>query len=119
MDTKECKTKNEIETWLINWLVGKAGIPKEAIELNRPFAEYALDSLTTAELGEDIEDLLHIEVPLTIAWNYPTIDALSTYLSQPDDTEPIDDIVESPFQALLSDIENMSDKELRQLLKEE
>ena len=122
MDTKECKTKNEIETWLINWLVGKAGIPKEAIELNRPFADYALDSLTTVELGEDIEDFLHIEVPMTIAWNYPTIDTLSTYLSQEEwhnNTEPVDDISEGSFQTLLSDIENMSDKELRHLLKEE
>ena len=119
MTTAECKTKNEIETWLINWLVGKAGIPKEAIELNRPFADYALDSLTTVELGEDIEDFLHIEVPMTIAWNYPTIDTLSTYLSQHDNTEPVDDISEGSFQTLLSDIENMSDKELDRLLKEE
>ncbi len=122
MATAKCKTKHEIETWLINWLVGKAGIPKEAIELNRPFADYALDSLTTVELGEDIEGFLHIEVPMTIAWNYPTIDTLSTYLSQEEwhnNTEPVDDISEGSFQTLLSDIENMSDKELRQLLKEE
>ena len=119
MDANQLKAKNEIETWLINWLVGKVGIPKEAIELDRPFADYALDSLTVVELGEDIEDFLHMEVPITIAWNYPTIDALSTYLSQRDNTVPDDAIAESPFQTLLSDIENMSDKELRQLLKEE
>ena len=119
MTTAECKTKNEIETWLINWLVGKAGIPKEVIELNRPFADYALDSLAAVELSEDIEDFLHIEIPVTVSWNYPTIDALSTYLSQRDNTEPVDDISEGSFQTLLSDIENMSDKELRQLLKEE
>ena len=119
MATAECKTKNEIETWLINWLVGKAGIPKEAIELNRPFADYALDSLTAVELSEDIEDFLHIEIPVTVSWNYPTIDALSTYLSQYDNTESVDDISEGSFQTLLSDIENMSDKELDRLLKEE
>tara|TARA_R100000306_G_C4377805_1_gene142785 strand:+ start:1234 stop:1605 length:372 start_codon:yes stop_codon:yes gene_type:complete len=120
MNAKKCKTKNEIETWLINWLVGKAGIPKEAIELNRPFADYALDSLTTVELGEDIEDFLHIEVPITVAWNYPTIDALSTYLSQHDNATETGFEYEDdpPFQTLLSDIENMSDKELERLLKE-
>ena len=120
MATKECKTKNEIETWLINWLVGKAGIPKESIELDMPFADYALDSLTAVELSEDIEDFLHIEIPVTVAWNYPTIDALSTYLSQNDNTTEtgFEYANDSHFQTVLSDIENMSDKELERLLKE-
>ena len=86
---------------------------------DRPFADYALDSLTAVELSEDIEDFLHIEIPVTVSWNYPTIDALSTYLSQHNNTEPADDISEGSFQTLLSDIENMSDKELDRLLKEE
>ena len=46
MDTI-ARTRNEIENWLIEWLIKEANISREDMDLDKPFADYHLDSLTT------------------------------------------------------------------------
>ena len=90
--TMKPKTQEEIQAWIINWLQEKADIPRESIDLDKPFADYHLDSLTSEELIYDLEEWSGGESsPVTrkvwkarypYVWNYPTINKMSEYLSR-------------------------------------
>ncbi|PSF37401.1 AMP-dependent synthetase [Aphanothece hegewaldii CCALA 016] len=87
ISTKTRKVKNnvtEIKTWLINWLSQKLKIPTQHLDPKQSFADYGIDSVIAVELAQDIQEWLALsqEVEATIAWNYPTIEALAQYLSQ-------------------------------------
>ncbi len=115
-----------VESWLLTWMVERAAIPSHEVDRNKPFAEYGLDSLTAVELSQQLEDWLGVEVVPTVAWNYPTPATLSKYLageasglnsnSTADVTAvPIDD----EFAKLLSEIENLSEKDAEALLDQD
>ena len=38
------KTKDEAQEWIIQWLEENAGVTSDTIDINKPFAEYHLDS---------------------------------------------------------------------------
>jgi acyl-CoA synthetase (AMP-forming)/AMP-acid ligase II/acyl carrier protein len=71
-----------IESWMTDWLVERASVPREEIERDKPFAEFGLDSLTAVELSQDLEDWLHVQLTPVVAWNYPTPAALARYLAR-------------------------------------
>jgi acyl carrier protein len=58
-----------------------ASFPSSEIRLDQPFAEYGLDSISAVSLCADIEDHLKVQVEPTLAWDYPSINALATYLA--------------------------------------
>ena len=75
------KTQEEVQAWIITWLQDNAGITDDAIELDKPFAEYHLDSLTSIELSYDLEKFSGKQLDVTVAFNYPTINKMSKHLS--------------------------------------
>lgn len=76
------RVRERVEAWLMNWLVERAGVPREEISRDKPFAEYGLDSLTAVELSHDLEDWLNLELTPVLAWNYPTPARLAEYLAR-------------------------------------
>ncbi len=116
-----------IEIWLLNWLKERAAIPDDELHRDKPFAEYGLDSLTAVELSHELEDWVGVEVMATVAWNYPTIAALSKYLasasggqseeSSSDDTTCTS--AEDEFARLLSEIETLSEADAHDALVDE
>ena len=71
----------QIETWLLEWLVERAGVSAADLDGNRPFAECGLDSLSAVELSQELEDWLHVQLTPIVAWNYPTPASLAKYLA--------------------------------------
>lgn len=53
----------------------------EEISANREFGAMGLTSLLSLELRNRLERALGRALPATLAWNYPTIAALSTHLA--------------------------------------
>ncbi|WP_311971675.1 acyl carrier protein [Pseudomonas baltica] len=51
-----------------------------SVATDRNLAEYGLDSITALTIAGDLEDELGIELPSTLLWDYPSIDALANYL---------------------------------------
>jgi myxalamid-type polyketide synthase MxaE and MxaD len=52
----------------------------ERLSPAKPFGAMGLDSLMGVELRNRLELDLGLRLPATLAWNYPTVDALSTFL---------------------------------------
>ena len=82
------RVRERVEAWLMNWLVDRAGVPRDEISRDKPFAEYGLDSLTAVELSHDLEDWLNLELTPVLAWNYPTPARLAEYLARAASAKP-------------------------------
>ncbi|BAB74377.1 AMP-binding protein [Anabaena sp. FACHB-709] len=108
--TADLPASSEIQTWLKTWISQKLRQPISTIDVNRAFAEYGMDSVTAIELTQDLQEWLKISQPLdaTIAWNFPTINALANYLGEvtkenavPSDNN-LDDLSTTDIAQLLS-----------------
>ena len=80
--TETDRRMERIESWLLDWLVQRCGISRKEVDLEKPFAEYGVDSLAAVELGHELEEWLGITLTATVAWNYPTPRTLSHYLAR-------------------------------------
>lgn len=61
---------------------GLLGVDAGDLELDRPFGELGLDSVTAVEMVERIGHDLGVDVPGTVLFDHPTIDDLTRYLLQ-------------------------------------
>ncbi|MGB8699918.1 MAG: acyl carrier protein [Thermosynechococcaceae cyanobacterium] len=76
---KNSINQEEIQNWLLSTL-SKELILDEEIDIHEPLAQYGLSSMTAVGLAGDLEDWLDIQLPATLAWDYPTIDAISKFI---------------------------------------
>ncbi len=75
------KRQKEIEQWLIEKISVELKTPAANIDVTQPFARYGLDSVRATGLAGDLEDWLGRSLPATLAYDYPTIEALARYLA--------------------------------------
>jgi len=61
-------------------LGGVLRLPADQIDRHRQFGSLGLDSIMGLELRNRLERALQRPLSATLAWNYPTVDALATYL---------------------------------------
>lgn len=116
------QTAERIEAWLEEWLVDRVGLDPADIHRDKPFAEFGVDSLTAVELSHELEEEFGVPLPPIVAWNYPTPAALSRYLAeqsmgaveQPAASEEAES--DEDLEALLSEIEGLSEEEAQRLL---
>lgn len=111
----------ETESWMTQWLVARAGVVPGDVELDKPFADYGLDSMTAVEMSGEIEDWSGVELTPIVAWNYPTVSRLSEFIAQQivgtaATTDPPNEISEAELDGLLSEIEHLSDDEINHAL---
>jgi acyl carrier protein len=114
-----------IESFLLDWLIARAGAAGGDADRDRPFAEYGLDSLAAVELSVELEQWLHVQLTPIVAWNYPTPAALARYLAElasgvaasgspPEAVSPQAD--EAEFERLLAEVESLSENEAQAAL---
>ena len=72
----------DIQTWIVSYLSNLLEISVDEIEIDVPFDSYGLDSSAAIGLTGDLEDWLGKEVNPTVLYDYPTVNALSGYLSE-------------------------------------
>lgn len=124
------QTAERIEAWLEEWLVDRVGLDPADIHRDKPFAEFGVDSLTAVELSHELEEEFGVPLPPIVAWNYPTPAALSRYLAEQSssdhassdhgspvvDASDTDTTTDDDLEAMLAEIEGMSDEEAQRLL---
>lgn len=76
------KSAEAIETWLATKLSEYLGLLVEEIDVSQPFADYGLSSKDAVMLSADLEDWLERRCSPTLAWEYPTIEALARHLAE-------------------------------------
>jgi acyl carrier protein len=109
-----------IESFVLDWLIERAGAATGEANRDRPFAEYGLDSLAAVELSAGLEQWLHVQLTPIVAWNYPTPAALARYLAElaggmaasgsPPEAVP-GQADEAEFERMLADVESLSENE--------
>jgi acyl-CoA synthetase (AMP-forming)/AMP-acid ligase II/acyl carrier protein len=120
-------TPREIQQWIIYWLSQKLKLEPWAIDPSKALADYGLDSVTAVELAEGLGNWLGQSLDMTLAWNFPTIEALATHLATSllqAKTEVSPQVQQTPQKSLeLIDmaqfLDEMSEADIAQLLTQE
>jgi acyl carrier protein len=73
-------TKEAIEVWLISVLALSLKISADEIDTKQPFSRYGLDSSVAISITSELADWLGRELEPTIFWEYPSIEAVASYL---------------------------------------
>ncbi|HEY2987307.1 MAG TPA: acyl carrier protein [Candidatus Binatia bacterium] len=83
---KKTQTEEAIRAWLTARLSEVLGIAPETIDDRRHLTSYGIDSLIAFNLTGDLAEKLGRDLPSTLLWDYPTLDALAAGLAaQTDD----------------------------------
>jgi acyl carrier protein len=69
-----------IQEWLVGKVAEAVKCDPEAIDVREPLASYGLSSVSAVSLTADIEDWLGLQLPPTLAWDYPTIEGLAGFV---------------------------------------
>ncbi|MEU7604614.1 acyl carrier protein [Streptomyces sp. NPDC040724] len=72
----------DIAAWLTEKVAFYLEIPEADILPDVKLVEYGLESVYALALVGDVEDEFEIEVEPTLAWDYPTINALTGLLCE-------------------------------------
>ncbi len=116
----------EIESWMTRWLTTRAGVDPNTVDLDMPFADYGLDSMTAVELSGESEDWSGIELTPVVAWNYPTVAKMSAYIAESmlgeslgNDEADESQSKQSELDGLLDELAQLSDDEIEHALSDD
>ncbi len=110
-----------IADWMVSWLATALKVPKHTLDVRQPLAEHGLDSLAAVELAEALESTLGVSLSPTLAYEYPTIEALSIYLASARDSATVaapqvEAVDRRELEQIVRELELLSDAEVRTLL---
>ncbi len=84
-----------IANWLVEQLSEQLSLEKSSISVSEPLTRYGLDSIDAVTMVGDIEDVLDVELPSTLFWDYPTIEKSAQFLAENYDVSAIASDTES------------------------
>jgi acyl carrier protein len=79
--SSDATSVESLKSWLIDWMARELGLDRSSIDTSEAFLSYGLDSVQAMTMVGDIEAMLGLRLPPTLAWDYPDIDALSDHLA--------------------------------------
>ncbi len=77
-------TEASLQEWLVTHIAAVAQINPADVDIDRPFAEFGMDSMQLFQLSGDLQKFMGREVSEIVAWDYPTIAQLSKHLAEPE-----------------------------------
>ena len=81
------KSREEIEEWLVERIMEVTHKELDDIDVSVQLINYGVNSIDAATLSGDLEEWLGRELPASIIYQFPTIEALSAHLSGENDDE--------------------------------
>jgi acyl carrier protein len=75
-------TSESLTTWLAERIALYLKRRPSEIDPSVPLAEYGLDSVAALSLCGDIEEDFDLVLEPTVAWDYPTVQALAQHLME-------------------------------------
>jgi acyl carrier protein len=73
-------TRAEMRDWLIAYLAELLGLARHEIDTKKSFEVYGLESSGAVGFSGDLEDVLQTTFDTTLAYDFPTIEALLDHL---------------------------------------
>jgi acyl transferase domain-containing protein len=83
------RSRRAIQDWLVARMARLLKIAPEQLNVGEPLAHYGLDSITAVTLSGDLEAWLGRRLSPTLAYDYPSIQALAAYLAQAPKVETV------------------------------
>jgi acyl carrier protein len=80
-ETDKAADAETISAWLTACIADYRQVAPEEIDPEVPLADLGLDSVYALTMCGDIEDRFGLETDPTVAWDHPTISALSGHLA--------------------------------------
>jgi len=77
---QDAEAKRQLSSWLVKKLSTINDLNESEIRLDKPVANYGLDSLHALAIAGELEDMLDVEIPSTMLWEYPTIEKMTLFL---------------------------------------
>jgi acyl-CoA synthetase (AMP-forming)/AMP-acid ligase II/acyl carrier protein len=115
----------DIQVMLTQWLAAELQLPLADIDTTRPFAEYGLDSVAAVELTEALQAAVHRPLSPTLAYEYPTIEAVANYLSTASESSTAPSTTatttndDDDLAALMDELEDLSAADVEKLLEQQ
>lgn len=75
---------NTISQWLVRRLANQLQRDPREINVTRPFVQYGLDSVSAVQIASELESFIGREIPATLMYEAPTIEAVATRLGSND-----------------------------------
>jgi len=79
--SQNINSQEDIEDWLVEKLVEVAKLNVDDVDVTEPLASYGINSVDAVHLSGELEDWLGYEIPSSIIYQFPTIEALANHLS--------------------------------------
>lgn len=73
-------TVEQLRGWLRDWVVGVTGLSPDEVTDTKPMENFGLSSRDAVVMSGELENLLGIQLDATVAYEYPTIQALAQRL---------------------------------------
>ncbi len=111
-----------VREWMVQWLVARIGLAEAAVDCAKPFTSLGLDSVTGVQMATDLGDWLGRPVESTLAWDFPTIDALAAHLgggTNGNGSSQGQALYDEDLLDVLRDIERLSPDEADRALQQE
>ena len=81
-NTDFIKSREDVEEWLIEKVMEVTKKELDDIDITVQFTNYGISSIDAVTLSGDLEDWLGYELPASIVYQFPTIEALAAHLSE-------------------------------------
>lgn len=78
--TERPQSPEDVERHLRTGFARALGLEPEQIDPTKAFTAFGLDSIKAFALTGDLAEWLGRELPATLFWDYPNIDALTAYV---------------------------------------
>jgi acyl carrier protein len=78
--TTDKTSARAIQRWLVTHIAELLGEDPASIDVREPFVNYGLGSTDAVILSGDLEAWLGYDMPATLLWDFPTVEALALHL---------------------------------------
>ncbi len=76
INSQKLPTSAVIQSWLVNWIAQHLKVAADHIDIRVPLTRYGMDSVTAVSLSGELAEWLERPISPTVAYDYPTLEAL-------------------------------------------
>ncbi|MEL7369421.1 MAG: acyl carrier protein [Myxococcota bacterium] len=85
---RDISSRSALKSWITQAIADALEVHPDKIAVDVPFTEMGIDSLKAFSLTGDLSEWADLELPATLFWDYPDIQALVQFLGEALDIDP-------------------------------